>query len=77
MANGKPRDMDDSFAIKILSSAKVVTLSCHGNPRAYGYQNQTFYDIARNKAVAALKENAELRRQLAEAQAEIARLKQV
>ena len=57
--NGKPRDMDYKFAIKVLQSAKVDTPSMHGNPKRYGYQNQTFYDIARNMAVQALKEKHE------------------
>ena len=53
--NGKPRDMDINFAIKVLSTAKVVTDSMHENPKRYGYQNQTFYDIARKMATQALK----------------------
>lgn len=53
--NGKPRDMDYSFAIKVLSTAKVDIPSMHGNPKRYGYQNQTFYDIARKMAISALK----------------------
>ncbi len=57
--NGKPRDMDYKFAIKVLNSAKVVTPSMHGNPYHYGYQNQTFYDIARQMAIQALKEKYE------------------
>lgn len=57
--NGKPRDMDYKFAIKVLSSTKVDTQSMHGNPKRYGYQNQYFYDIARNMAIQALKEKYE------------------
>lgn len=57
--NGKPKDMDYKFAIKVLQSAKVDTPSMHGNPKRYGYQNQTFYDIARNMAIQALKERHE------------------
>ena len=57
--NGKARDMDYKFAIKVLSSAKVDTPSVHGNPKRYGYQNQYFYDIARNMAIQALKEKYE------------------
>lgn len=57
--NGKPRDMDYKFAIKVLNSAKVTTPSMHGNPKHYGYQNQTFYDIARQMAIQALKEKYE------------------
>lgn len=57
--NGKSRDMDYKFAIKVLSSTKVDTVSMHGNPKRYGYQNQTFYDIARNMAIQALKEKHE------------------
>ena len=56
---GKPRDMDYKFAIKVLQSAKVDTPSMHGNPKRYGCQNQTFYDIARNMAIQALKEKYE------------------
>ncbi len=52
--NGKPRDMDINFAIKVLRSAKVDTPSMHGNPKRYDYQNQTFYDIARNMGIKAL-----------------------
>lgn len=59
MSNGKARDMDYKFAIKVLSSAKVDTPSIHGNPKKYGYQNQYFYDIARNMAIQALKEKYE------------------
>ncbi len=64
--NGKPRDMDYQFAIKVLSGAKVDLPSMHGNPKRYGYQNQTFYDIARNMAIRALKENEQLKAELEE-----------
>ena len=57
--NGKPRNMDYKFAIKVLQSAKVDTPSMHGNPKKHGYQNQTFYDIARNMAIQSLKEKHE------------------
>lgn len=53
--NGKPRDMDIGFAIKVLSTTKVDTAPTHGNPKRYGYQNQTFYDIARGMGIKALK----------------------
>lgn len=54
--NGKARDMDYKFAIRVLSSAKVDTQSMCGVP---GCQNQYFYDIARNMAIQALKEKME------------------
>lgn len=57
--NGKTRDMDYKFAIEVLNSAKVETPSMHGNPKRYGYQNQTFYDIARRMAIEALKDKYE------------------
>lgn len=57
--NGKPKDMDYKFAIKVLQSAKVTLPSMHGNPKRFNYQNQTFYDIARNMAIQALKEKYE------------------
>lgn len=57
--NGKPKDMSIDFAIKILSSIKVANSAIHGNPIRYGYQNQTYYDIARNMAIQALKRQRE------------------
>jgi hypothetical protein len=55
--NGKPRHMNIDFAIKILRETKVASNhDVNGNPVRYGYQNQTYYDIARNMAVQALKE---------------------
>lgn len=57
--NGKPRDMSIDFAIKILAGTKVANNAVHGNPVRYGYQNQSFYNIARNMAIQALKEKQE------------------
>ena len=36
--NGKPKDMDYKFAIKVLQSAKVTLPSMHGNPKQFNYQ---------------------------------------
>lgn len=57
--------MTPKFAIKVLCSTKVAPIEgIPGSPVRYGYQNQAFYDKARNMAVAALKENVALRKQV-------------
>ena len=67
--------MTPKFAIKVLCSAKVAPIEgIPGSPVRYGYQNQTFYDKARNMAVAALKENSALRKQVQALSARLAEL---
>lgn len=66
--------MSDKFAIKILCSTKVQPNS-FGGPIRYGYQNQQFYDMARNKAVAAIKERAQLQKQVRKLEAQLAEMK--
>lgn len=68
--NGKHGDMSVEYAIKVLRCAKVTTPAMHGNPKYYGYQNQKFYDIARNMAINALKENEFLKSKIEALEAE-------
>lgn len=68
--NGKSGDMSVEYAIKVLRCAKVTTPSMHGNPKYYGYQNKRFYDIARNMAINALKENEYLKAKIKTLEAE-------
>ena len=69
--------MTPKFAIKVLCAARVAPIrSIPGNPVRYGGQNQKFYDMARNMAVAAIKENAALRKQNNMLTAQVAKLSQ-
>lgn len=58
-------EMTIDFAIRVLRGARVIPIpNIPGNPILYAYQNQKFYDIARSMAIQALKENAELKKQI-------------
>lgn len=60
-------EMTPEFAVRILRGAKVQPIpKIHGNPILYSYQNQKFYDLARNLAIAAIRENAELKEKIRE-----------
>ena len=67
--------MTPKFAIKVLCSAKVAPIEgIPGSPVRNGYQHQAFYDKARNLAVAAIKENGALRKQVRALSARVAEL---
>lgn len=58
-------EMTPEFAIQILRGVKVAPIpNIPGNPVLYGYQDQKFYDIARNMAIQAIQENAALKEQI-------------